>query len=188
MLIIKAVVNNKNYAVYAENVEFQTERNGEDYSVEFLFEEVSILENGKEKTAFGETFSGYKLDAYDIATILSTAYVNENEAVQFTEPCEELIQFKNQFFENSGITVNGRVIPKWFCFPQEDCILHLDAVSVDGFCYYSLYDHIALVNNGEVITDYECFAMQSLTDEYKNNKLLYMSPTIKAYASEIFGE
>ncbi len=191
-MIIKARVDKADetsvtYTVFADGISINYDKNDADnIYLEFEFENVSVLKDGKETRHFGESFSGHKFDAEDIACFLICGYVNGDLAVHVEEAADAVVSLKKDFFKDSGVTYQNRPIPEQYLLV--DKILHLDAVSTEGYCYYSHYDYTAVVNDGGLVTDIDAFCFDSLTEDYKNKKLFYMSPSMQEYEQEIFAE
>lgn len=178
--LLTVKLNNRTYHVYADKITFLSDGN------ELELEGTAVFVNGKAKTDFGESFQGYRFDAEDVAESLIRSYVNDNRTIVFENVHEILRNFREVFFQDTGMEFNERKIPGKFLAEQE---LELNVVNTEGYQYYSNGDDFALVDpNGRLITDVEVFFMGSLMDDYDKGRFLYASPMIEEYKDEIFGK
>ena len=147
----------------------------------FDSEEVSVIKDGKELTEFGETWSGVKLTATDFLDSLISAYISENQSVEFTFVCKVIEEYKNciQSYHKYG---NSKV-PKVVITPSGSR-LELVAIAPSGNRYYENQDDMTAVvthKNGETLTDILPFYEEAMISDWEKDKNF---PLIAPYLSE----
>ena len=179
------IINAGQCAVYADKFDIQTERYDGEYMVQYIFDNISVWDNGRKLTNYGTEYHGLRI-MVDIRPMVAEwldSYVNGAKGMEFSSPCEEIVRFKQEFFEDSGVVWEGGHIPEWYCYAQNEEALRLQAVSKKGCCYYAGDEGFVIVKDAKlVLVDNEDEPVAgSLTADYYRKNLVYMRPDAKRF-------
>lgn len=172
-----------------ENLELKIEPKN---NVLYIDEEnVSVyIDNVKQET-FGENFIGHKYSAEEVLQGLVIDYINNNTSIEWIEVPDSIREFKESFFEPTGIVIAGRDVPKKIV-QHGGNILTLNYAS-DGFsetykaenpgypkdyngsaAYTTDGDYFALLDaEGNVVTDIEAFYESGISEMWEKDNIVF---------------
>ncbi len=145
---------------------------------ELIADEIKVFKviNEKEVEAdtFGETFAGYKLDAYDFACYVVASYLSNATFITFHYVEELVKELKNEVFFSmgkAGLKDDGRQIPMdIYNSSLEKLTLDL-LYQVDGEEYAAYIGGnegtcaLVLSKDGSLLTDYDSFYVDAIIED-----------------------
>lgn len=163
-------INAGQCAAYADKFEIQAERYDGEYVVKYIFDNISVWDNGRKLSNYSTECHGLHV-MVDIRPMVAEwldNYVNGTKGMEFSQPCEDIVRFKQEFFADSGVVWEDGHIPEWYCYARNEEALCLQAVNKKGYCYYAGDEGFVIVKDAEfVLVDNEDEPVaENLTADY----------------------
>lgn len=147
---------------------------------------LKIKKNGEVFTDFGSTWAGRNRDEYDELGAIISAYVSDNDAIEASFVCDELIEYKKNV-QSYTHAYGGKLVPDVVLTPSgEGDRASLVAISEHNRYYTNEDLEIFIVtnHNGEVLTDYENFFTTALVQDWEQKKFSYIKPELEQWLKE----